>query len=65
MFMFAANATALTFTVLVACLEVFKFKVASWTSRVAFEVAWMSIFWILETGSSSFLAARYCSNLTL
>jgi hypothetical protein len=51
-FMFAANATALLLTVMVGCLEVFKFKIASFTSRVSFEVAWMAAFWILETGQS-------------
>ena len=51
-FMFAVNAGALLFTVMVGCLEVFKFKIASFTSRVSFEVAWMAAFWVLETGQS-------------
>jgi hypothetical protein len=51
-FMFTANAAAVLLTVMVGCLEIFKFKIASFTSRVSFEVAWMAAVWILETGQS-------------
>lgn len=52
-FIFAVNATAFFFIAMVGCLEVFKFKIASWTSRVAFELGWMALFWILEAAGAT------------
>lgn len=48
--MFAVNAAAFVFIVTVGTFEAFRFKLASWTSQVGFELAWISTFWILETG---------------
>jgi hypothetical protein len=59
--MFAANAMALLFIVMFGCLEIFKFKIASFTSRVSFEVAWMAGLWILETGQSGGASSRVSS----
>ena len=48
--LFSTNAAAFVFLVVVGTFEAFRFRIASWTSRVGFELAWISLFWILETG---------------
>jgi hypothetical protein len=48
--MFAANAAAFVCVVCVGTLEAFRFRFSYWTSQARFEVTWVSIFWILETG---------------
>lgn len=53
--MFAINAAAFMFIVVVGTFEAFRFKIASWTSRVAFELVWILVFWILEiAGATTF-----------
>jgi hypothetical protein len=48
--MFAVNAAAFVCLLAAASFEAFKFRIAAWTSRIAFELGWMSLFWVLETG---------------
>ncbi|PVG00833.1 hypothetical protein CPB86DRAFT_782400 [Serendipita vermifera] len=51
--MFAVNATAFVCLLAVASFEAFKFRLASWTSRIGFELGWMSFFWVLETAGAT------------
>lgn len=52
LYLFAANNAAFVAIVLVGTFEAFKLGIASWTSRVAVELTWLTMFWIVETAGA-------------